>query len=335
MRLPITPATTLWRSLRDEVRRDYRAGRVIVAVDGIDGAGKTTFAEGLASVFAEDGSAVFRASIDGFHRPRVERYARGRTSPEGFYRDSYDYATFRRVLIDPFRDGGQPALRPDSSSRRSTCIAMRRSIRVGDGAARRGARRRRDLPAPPRAAGHLALVGLARRAARCRRPPRRRSRRHRSRLPAPSNTRYREGQELYLVKRGRGPRHPPSSTTPTPITRTASSRTSADGRAGHPPRRQAAGDHQPRRRRPRAQALGTRKIGHAGTLDPMATGLLVLGVEGATRLLTFIVGLDKTYEATIRLGVSTDSDDADGEIIEPTDASAIDLPRRSSRASRR
>ena len=50
-------------------------------------------------------------------------------------------------------------------------------------------------------------------------------------------------------------------------------------------------------------SLGTRKIGHAGTLDPMATGLLVLGVEGATRLLTFIVGLDKTYEATIRLGV--------------------------------
>ena len=60
------------------------------------------------------------------------------------------------------------------------------------------------------------------------------------------------------------------------------------------------------------RALGTRKIGHAGTLDPMATGLLVLGVEGATRLLTYIVGADKTYEATILLGASTDSDDADG-----------------------
>ena len=72
-------------------------------------------------------------------------------------------------------------------------------------------------------------------------------------------------------------------------------------------------------------ALGTRKIGHAGTLDPMATGLLVLGVEGATRLLTFIVGLDKTYEATIRLGAATDTDDAEGEIIETTDASALDL----------
>ena len=72
------------------------------------------------------------------------------------------------------------------------------------------------------------------------------------------------------------------------------------------------------------RALGTRKIGHAGTLDPMATGLLVLGVEGATRLLTFVVGLDKTYEATIRLGVSTATDDADGEIVRATDASSLD-----------
>ncbi|MGZ0711239.1 tRNA pseudouridine(55) synthase TruB (plasmid) [Coraliomargarita sp. W4R53] len=60
------------------------------------------------------------------------------------------------------------------------------------------------------------------------------------------------------------------------------------------------------------KALGTRKIGHAGTLDPMATGLLILGVDAATRLLTFIVGLDKTYEATIRLGMTTDTDDAEG-----------------------
>lgn len=71
------------------------------------------------------------------------------------------------------------------------------------------------------------------------------------------------------------------------------------------------------------RALGTRKIGHAGTLDPMATGLLVLGVEGATRLLTFVVGLDKTYQATIRLGVATDTDDAEGEIVSTTDAAAL------------
>ncbi len=71
------------------------------------------------------------------------------------------------------------------------------------------------------------------------------------------------------------------------------------------------------------RALGTRKIGHAGTLDPMATGLLILGVEGATRLLTYIVGLDKTYQATIRLGEQTDTDDADGRTTARTDASGL------------
>jgi uridine kinase len=109
MRLPVTPTTTLWRDLRDRVRRHNAGGRVIVAVDGLDGAGKTVFADGLAQVFAETGDAVFRAGIDGFHRPRSERHVRGRRSPEGFYRDSYDYATFRRVLIDPFLDGAQTA----------------------------------------------------------------------------------------------------------------------------------------------------------------------------------------------------------------------------------
>ena len=72
------------------------------------------------------------------------------------------------------------------------------------------------------------------------------------------------------------------------------------------------------------KALGTRKIGHAGTLDPMATGLLILGVEASTRLLTYIVGLDKTYEATIRLGATTDTDDADGQIEAVTDAAAVE-----------
>ncbi len=104
MRLPITPLTTLQRGLREEVRRWFPAGRVILGVDGIDGAGKTVFANSLAAVFAEDGSAVFRASMDEFHRPRAERYALGRKSPEGFYRDSYDEDTLRRVLLDPFRD---------------------------------------------------------------------------------------------------------------------------------------------------------------------------------------------------------------------------------------
>ncbi|GAB3606842.1 tRNA pseudouridine(55) synthase TruB [Conyzicola nivalis] len=68
---------------------------------------------------------------------------------------------------------------------------------------------------------------------------------------------------------------------------------------------------------------GTRKIGHAGTLDPMATGLLVLGMNSSTRLLTFMVGLGKEYSATIRLGQSSDTDDAEGTLGEAVDASAI------------
>lgn len=71
------------------------------------------------------------------------------------------------------------------------------------------------------------------------------------------------------------------------------------------------------------RAFGTRKVGHAGTLDPMATGLLVIGIEGATRLLTYIVGADKTYEATIRLGAVTSTDDAEGETLHRADESAL------------
>jgi len=71
------------------------------------------------------------------------------------------------------------------------------------------------------------------------------------------------------------------------------------------------------------RALGTRKVGHAGTLDPMATGLLLLGVESSTRLLTYLVGLDKEYTATIRLGQATTTDDAEGDIVTEADAGAL------------
>jgi len=62
---------------------------------------------------------------------------------------------------------------------------------------------------------------------------------------------------------------------------------------------------------------GTRRVGHAGTLDPAASGLLVLGIGAATRLLPYLVGLDKTYLATIRLGFATTTDDAEGEPLTP------------------
>lgn len=72
------------------------------------------------------------------------------------------------------------------------------------------------------------------------------------------------------------------------------------------------------------RALDTRKVGHAGTLDPMATGLLTLGVGPATRLLTYLVGLDKTYETTMRLGVATTTDDAEGEPLGTADPAALE-----------
>ena len=71
------------------------------------------------------------------------------------------------------------------------------------------------------------------------------------------------------------------------------------------------------------RALGTRKVGHAGTLDPMATGVLVLGFNNGTRLLQYITDGDKSYTATIVLGASTTTDDHEGEILKTADTSSI------------
>ena len=71
------------------------------------------------------------------------------------------------------------------------------------------------------------------------------------------------------------------------------------------------------------RVCGTRRVGHAGTLDPMATGVLVLGVGRATKLLTFLVGCDKGYAATVRLGQSTVTDDAEGDVVASADASGV------------
>lgn len=69
---------------------------------------------------------------------------------------------------------------------------------------------------------------------------------------------------------------------------------------------------------------GTRRVGHAGTLDPMATGLLIVGIGRGTKLLTYLVGLPKEYSATIRLGLSTVTDDAEGEVSGTASAGVVD-----------
>jgi uridine kinase len=78
--------------------------RVRVAVDGRDGAGKTVFADELAAVLRRSGRPVVRASVDGFHRPRAARYARGRTA-QTYWLDAYDYDSFVVSLLEPFAAG--------------------------------------------------------------------------------------------------------------------------------------------------------------------------------------------------------------------------------------
>jgi uridine kinase len=83
------------------------ATRVVrVGIDGVDGAGKTYFANELAEVIEATGRRTIRASVDSFHNPRAIRYRRGRNSPEGFFLDSYDYPRLEAVLLDPLGPGG-------------------------------------------------------------------------------------------------------------------------------------------------------------------------------------------------------------------------------------
>ncbi len=77
-----------------------------VAINGSDGSGKTRLADELTSLLKAKGANVIRASIDNFHNPRAVRYAKGRSSPEGFYRDSFNFVEFRAALLDPLSEGG-------------------------------------------------------------------------------------------------------------------------------------------------------------------------------------------------------------------------------------
>ncbi|HEU5470344.1 MAG TPA: uridine kinase [Actinophytocola sp.] len=82
------------------------AGTTRVGVDGVDGAGKTVFADELGAALAALGRPVIRAGTDAFHNPRAVRHRRGRDSPEGFFRDSFDYSRLRALLLDPLSPGG-------------------------------------------------------------------------------------------------------------------------------------------------------------------------------------------------------------------------------------
>jgi uridine kinase len=80
-----------------------------VAIDGVDGAGKTTFADELAEALVERGRRIIRAGLDHFHHPAVIRYRLGRNSSDGYFLDSFNYAGLRDALLDPLSPGGSLA----------------------------------------------------------------------------------------------------------------------------------------------------------------------------------------------------------------------------------
>lgn len=94
------------RHIVQEINQCQRGGFLRVGVDGVDGAGKTTFAGELAGMLRGSGRSVIRASVDDFHNPKEARYRLGRASPEGFFLDSYNYPALKEALLDPFSPGG-------------------------------------------------------------------------------------------------------------------------------------------------------------------------------------------------------------------------------------
>ncbi len=96
------PGALKW--LRARIRP--RVGRTLVGVDGVDGAGKTTFANELAELLKESGLTVIRISMDHYLNPQSKRYAQGRSSAKGYFEDSYDYARFTDEVLEPLGHGG-------------------------------------------------------------------------------------------------------------------------------------------------------------------------------------------------------------------------------------
>ena len=113
---------------------------VRVGIDGVDGAGKTVFADDLADVLRSTGRTVIRVGADDFLHPRAVRYCRGRHSAEGFWIDSYDYDALRRRVLDPLGPGGSRRyqgasldLRTDEPSDPPVLTAAPGSVLVLDG----------------------------------------------------------------------------------------------------------------------------------------------------------------------------------------------------------
>ena len=166
----------------------------VVGIDGVDGVGKTSFAEEMVAQLRVAGATAARVSIDGFHRPRAERYRRGRFSPEGYYRDSFDYRAFRVAVVEPLRPTGDGLVRTaafdvraDRPVRGDTVPVAAGDVVVVDGVFLH----RPELAAVWDFSVLLCApweVALARMVARD------------GRLPPEAVRRYRNGQRLYLAR---------------------------------------------------------------------------------------------------------------------------------------
>ncbi len=102
----------LLEELGDAICRVERPHPVRVAIDGVGVAGKTILADELVEPLRRRGRSVIRASIDGFHNPKDVRYRRGPGSPEGYYRDSFDYEALVALILEPLGPGGDRRYRP-------------------------------------------------------------------------------------------------------------------------------------------------------------------------------------------------------------------------------
>lgn len=94
------------------------------AIDGVDGAGKTTFADEIADLLNASSKPVIRASVDSFHNPRAVRYSLGQSSPQGFFSDSYDYPQLKTLLLDPLGPGGNLRYRKAAFDHRTDSVVM-------------------------------------------------------------------------------------------------------------------------------------------------------------------------------------------------------------------
>src|SRR5256885_2865283 len=96
----------LLERLADLISAVQRPHPVRVGIDGVDGAGKTMLADELVAPIQRRGRPVVRSSVDFFHRPRAQRYQRGRHSPEGYFLDSFDYGGLKAALLNPLGPAG-------------------------------------------------------------------------------------------------------------------------------------------------------------------------------------------------------------------------------------